>query len=299
MYITITGELGSGKSTVAKLLVQEHGFTYYSTGSIQREIAKEKGITTLELNQLMTNDINNEYDKIIDDKTIEISREKVGQDLVFDSRMAWHFVEKSFKVYVVVDNYVAANRVITAGRGKEEQYSSVEEAAKSLQKRKQLEDQRFAEMYAVNTTDFSNYDLIIDSSSISPEELMEIVLERAKKDSGKQEIYLSPLRLFPTHAVQDINSDRVTELTGSEDNTPIEVIEHNHFYYIVKGHHRLCAQIRKGAKLVPVTILKIDNIGYIENYKIREEDIVKISKENYCAWEDFNRIKFFSYPDET
>ena len=297
MYITITGELGSGKSTVAKLLVQEHGFAYYSTGSIQREIAKDMGITTLELNQLMTNDINNEYDKMIDDKTIEISRNNTEMDLVFDSRMAWHFVDKSFKVYVVVDNSVAANRVITAGRGKEEQYASVEEAAKSLQKRKQLEDQRFAEMYAVNTTDFSNYDLIIDSSSITPEELMEIVYERAGKNSGKQEIYLSPLRLFPTHTVQDINSDRVAELADSEDDTPIEVIEHDHFYYIVKGHHRLCAQVRKGAKLVPVTILKIDDIGYVENYKKRAEDIIKLSKEAYSDWEDFNDIKFFGYPN--
>ena len=297
MYITITGELGSGKSTVAKLLVQEHGFSYYSTGSIQREIAKDMGITTLELNQLMTNDINNEYDKIIDDKTIEISRENLDKDLVFDSRMAWHFVDKSFKVYVVVDNSVAAKRVITAGRGKEEQYASVEEAAKSLQKRKQLEDQRFAEMYAVNTTDFSNYDLIIDSSSITPEELMEIVYERARKNSGRQEIYLSPLRLFPTHSVQDINSDRVDELANSEDDTPIEVIEYNHVYNIVKGHHRLCARIRKGAKLVPVTILNIDDIGYIDNYKKRAEDIVKLSKESYSAWEDFNGIKFFGYPD--
>ena len=297
MFITITGELGSGKSTVAKLLVQEHGFTYYSTGSIQREIAKEKGITTLELNQLMTNDINNEYDKMIDDKTIEISREKVGQDLVFDSRMAWHFVEQSFKVYVVVDNYVAANRVITAGRGQEEQYGSVEEAAKSLQKRKQLEDQRFAEMYAVSTTDFSNYDLIIDSSSISPEELMGIVLEKAKKDTGKQEIYLSPLRLFPTKPVKDINSDQAAGPADSGDDAPIEVIEHNHFYYIVSGHHRLCAQIRGGAKLVPVTILRIDDIGYVEKYKKRVEDLVKLPKEIYVDWENLNNIKFFSYPE--
>ena len=31
MHITITGRLGSGKSTVAKIIVAEHGYTYYST----------------------------------------------------------------------------------------------------------------------------------------------------------------------------------------------------------------------------------------------------------------------------
>ena len=41
MHITITGRLGSGKSTVAKLIVENHGYTYYSTGNIMRELAAE------------------------------------------------------------------------------------------------------------------------------------------------------------------------------------------------------------------------------------------------------------------
>ena len=32
MFITITGELGSGKTTIAKILNQEYGFVFYSTG---------------------------------------------------------------------------------------------------------------------------------------------------------------------------------------------------------------------------------------------------------------------------
>ena len=44
MHITITGRLGSGKSTVAKLIVAEHGYTYYSTGNITRALAAEAGI---------------------------------------------------------------------------------------------------------------------------------------------------------------------------------------------------------------------------------------------------------------
>ena len=43
--ITISGMLGSGKSTVAKLLAQKLGYEYYSTGNAQREIAKKKAMT--------------------------------------------------------------------------------------------------------------------------------------------------------------------------------------------------------------------------------------------------------------
>lgn len=299
MFITITGELGSGKTTVAKLLNQEYGFDIYSTGSIQREIAKEKGITTLELNQLMSNDINNIYDKMIDEKTIELSQNNVGKDIVFDSRMAWHFVEKSFKVYVTVDSYVAANRVIMADRGKEEQYDSLEEAAGSLLKRKRLEDSRFAEIYSVNTTDFSNYNLIIDSTSISPDLLAEFVFEKAKSENEKQEIYLSPQRLFPTRTIQDINRNYVMNLKDNADNTPIEIIEFDNYYFIVDGHHRVCSKIQTGEKIVPVTILKTNDKGYVEKYNKRAEEIVRMSKESYYDWENFNEIKFFGYPDLT
>ena len=50
--ITISGMLGSGKSTVAKILAQKLDYGYYSTGNAQREIAQKRGLTTLELNQL-------------------------------------------------------------------------------------------------------------------------------------------------------------------------------------------------------------------------------------------------------
>ena len=43
MKISITGDLGSGKSTVAKQLAKDLGFDYISTGTIFREIAKEYG----------------------------------------------------------------------------------------------------------------------------------------------------------------------------------------------------------------------------------------------------------------
>lgn len=297
MFITITGELGSGKTTIAKILNQEYGFDFYSTGSIQREIAKEKGITTLELNQQMSNDVNNAYDKMIDDKTVEISQKNIQKNIVFDSRMAWHFVEKSFKVYVTVDSYMAANRVVMADRGAEECYHSIEEAASSLLKRKRLEDSRFADIYSVNTTDFTNYNLIIDSTFILPNELAKFVFEKAKNQSVEQEIYLSPQRLFPTQTIRDINPDYVMELKHNVDNKPIDVIDYKGFYFIIDGHHRVCSKIQMGEKLVRVKILNINNKGYVEKYNKKMEEIVRIPKGCFYDWEDFNAMRFLGYPD--
>lgn len=296
MFITITGELGSGKTTVARILNQEYGFDFYSTGSIQREIAKEKGITTLELNQLMSNDVNNIYDKMIDDKTVEISRKNAGKDLVFDSRMAWHFVERSFKVYVTVDPYMAAQRVIRAGRGVEEQYGSFEEAAESLRKRKQLEDSRFAEIYSVRTTDFSNYDLIVDSTFITPEELADIILEKARGENAGQQVYLSLQRLLPTKMLQDIDAERTAGREETAVDEPVEAVEFQHFYYIVHGHHRVSAGLLAKEKLIPVKLLRVDSQGYVEKYHQKAEDIAALSHECCRDWEERHAMKFLGYP---
>ncbi|MCM1048406.1 MAG: cytidylate kinase family protein [Clostridiales bacterium] len=295
MYITITGELGSGKSTVANLLCDKYGFTKYSTGTIQREIAKEKGITTLELNQQMSNDVNNKYDSMIDNKTVEISRANIGKDIVFDSRMAWHFVEQSFKVYVTVDIHVAANRVIMADRGQEEHYDSLEEAAKSLIKRKQLEDSRFAQIYFVNTTDFDNYDLIVDSTVLTPSELAEFIIEKAKAESYKHEVFLSPQRLYPTCSVNDVKSGSTGEPQG-DTGEAIDVAVHEGFYYIISGHGMVYDKIKSGEKLIRANVYHADDNGMVGKFGKNIEELVKRPEENYREWEEYTGVKFLAYP---
>ena len=63
-HIAITGDLGSGKSSVAKIICQKAGYDYFSTGSLQRKLAAEKGMNTLELNYL--SEKTNEIDDYID-----------------------------------------------------------------------------------------------------------------------------------------------------------------------------------------------------------------------------------------
>ena len=92
-HITITGDLGSGKSTIAKLLCEKLDFKYFSTGNIQRELSKKEGLNTLEMNYLAEK--NEEIDKYIDNLTSAINNETTAH--VLDSRMAWHFIENSFK----------------------------------------------------------------------------------------------------------------------------------------------------------------------------------------------------------
>ena len=56
MLISITGRLGSGKSTVCNIMKERYGFEIFSTGVINREFARRLGITTLELNKRLKED---------------------------------------------------------------------------------------------------------------------------------------------------------------------------------------------------------------------------------------------------
>lgn len=200
MHITITGNLGSGKSTICRLLSEKYKFEVYSTGKVQRELARKMNMSTLELNQLMRTD--QHYDRMIDDETARISRENKDKDIIFDSRLAWNFVEHSFKVFVSVSLEVAAARVMNDKRGEEERYTDINEAKKLLAERAATEKIRYKEIYNINYMDLSNYDLVIDNTYCTPEKISEIIyreaLEFEENPWTETKILVSPKRLiFP------------------------------------------------------------------------------------------------------
>lgn len=214
MHITITGNLGSGKSTVARILSEKYNFEVYSTGKIQREIAKQMNLSTLELNQLMMSD--RSYDHMIDDETARISRENKDKNIIFDSRLAWHFAEYSFKVFVSVSLDVAAERIMNDQRGTVEKYSSLEEARRLLAERARTESIRYKDIYNLNYMDFSNYDLIIDSTYSDPETIADIIMEEAKAYYENPR-YTSKMLVSPKRLSFDENSKENKNLNNLAD----------------------------------------------------------------------------------
>ncbi len=174
MLISITGKLGSGKSTICGILSEKYGYEIFSTGSINREVARKLGITTLELNERLK--IDHSLDDEIDSTVTRLSIEKKDEKLIFDSRMAWHFAKDTFKIFLTIDPMEAARRVMLNQRGAEERYESVEEACAGLIKRGNVERERFIQIYGVDYFDNNNYNLIVDTTSRTPEEIVNIIM---------------------------------------------------------------------------------------------------------------------------
>ena len=177
--ISIAGDLGSGKSTIAKRLAETLNYSYFSTGSLFRKLAAERGMDVLQLNILSETD--KSIDKYVDDNLRAIN---AGNDLnyILDSRMAWHFVPKSFKVYATVKPEIAAQRVLEdKARFNEPEAFDLQERVQTLIERQNVENRRYKSIYGVDCRSFANYDLVIDTSNCSVEELTERILTTYQK----------------------------------------------------------------------------------------------------------------------
>jgi len=169
--ISITGDLGSGKSTVSNLLRKRLNYKYIYTGNIQREIAKRYNMTTLELNKYA--ETHPEIDEEIDATFKSLSD---SNHLIVDSRLAWFFIPKSFKIFLKTDLTVSANRILEDNLREMENYASTEAAIRNIIARKESEHKRYTELYGIDSLNLSNFDLIIDTSYITAEEVAETII---------------------------------------------------------------------------------------------------------------------------
>ncbi len=176
MIITIAGTAGSGKSTVGKKLAKKLGYKHYSMGDFQRIIAGEKGISIIELGKLEEKD--KSIDLLVDKKQKELGKKE--NNFVIDSRLGFHFIPKSIKIFIDADLKERARRIF-ADNNRKESYKSIEDTARGIRKREESEKKRYKRYYGVNHLDKDNYDLLIDSTNCSPDRILKIILQYLKQ----------------------------------------------------------------------------------------------------------------------
>lgn len=89
----------------------------------------------------------------------------------------WYAVPESFKIYLKVDINVAVERAFCdQARKQTEPYATKEEAKQKILYRHKEETKRWLEEYGVDRDDMSNYDLVIDTTHLKPEDICKCVI---------------------------------------------------------------------------------------------------------------------------
>lgn len=239
--ITIAGDLGSGKSTVANHLISNINYRIESAGLIFRRLAEQHGMTAKEFNQFIES--NPKYDNMVDDTIKEMGAKE--ENIIFDSRLAWYFVPKSFKIYMYVDVDTATERIFNDTGRVSESYSDMTTAKKEIIERRQSEVLRYKTFYNIDINNFKNYDFIIDTSHATKDEVNEAVLSNFRafeKGEAYDRILLSPKNL-------DITENDTENNVKASD---IEVVKRDGKFYVLKGHDAVKTAVEQGKNLVAI-----------------------------------------------
>ena len=174
--IAITGNIASGKSKVVRKIASKLGMNTYFASNEFRKLARENNMDLATFDAYVEN--NPEIDREIDTKMAAYINSH--DNLVVDSRLAWHFAKDAFKVCITVDLDVAASRLAkdATNRNIEDKYESIECAKIAIVKRQCYERERYINEYGIDIVDYSNYDLVIDSTNMSAEEIANMIIEK-------------------------------------------------------------------------------------------------------------------------
>lgn len=175
MIITMSGKAGSGKGTVSKILAEKLWYQHISIGAMKRELAATMGLTISEFNALGEKPENREkfdlkyeeYQKWLD----------VNEPIILDSRLSFYCQPKAFKVYLDVSDEEAARRIFADKERTGDTYGSEEEVLAMIKKRNVNDAKRYMDLYGVDMTDMNNFDLVIDTTKITPQQAADEIIE--------------------------------------------------------------------------------------------------------------------------
>ncbi|MDD1772996.1 MAG: AAA family ATPase [Methanomassiliicoccales archaeon] len=170
MRITISGPPGSGKTTICKMLSDRLGIECVISGAIFREMAEEQGLSLSKFGSLCEVDF--KYDRLLDERMLRIAEAK--RDVLLEGRLTAHMLHRNgipaYKIFLGASLAVRAKRI--AGReGIDEN-----EARRSIIEREKCEAKRYEGCYGIDLADKSVYDLVIDTSDLTPEQVSDMIV---------------------------------------------------------------------------------------------------------------------------
>jgi len=181
MLITISGEPGSGKTTVAKLLSAQLGLPHVYAGDLYRQEARRRGMTLEEFNALCERD--HSIDRTLDAEMIGIAERG---NVILEGRLAGFFARErqlpAMKVWLTASEEVRARRVAQRESGDSRRLLEVNRT------RHESDVKRYRQIYGADLGDRSIYDVVLSSDDRTPEQLAEELTRAARRHFGQEQV---------------------------------------------------------------------------------------------------------------
>lgn len=183
MLITIWWKAGSGKGTVSKLLAKELGYEIISVWDMKRKLAADMWINIIEFNKMWDNPENaKEFDLKYEEYQQSL---KLSDNIILDSRLGFYAQPKAFKILLDVDEEIAWERIFKAKR-ETDKHTTKKHAIAEVKERNANDEARYKKLYNIDLWDPNNYNLVIDTSERTPEEVLQIILDEFKAYKWKK-----------------------------------------------------------------------------------------------------------------
>lgn len=170
--IAVAGAPGTGTTTLCRLLSARLGLPHVYAGQFFRQMAKEHGMDLVRFGEYAEQ--HPEIDQQLDARMIEVARKR---GVVLEGRMvAWQLAKAEaggLKVLLEAPEDVRAQRV-----AHREGVGAVENILVENRHREASEAKRYREYYGFDPNDPRHYDLVIDSSAKTPEQIADVVVAR-------------------------------------------------------------------------------------------------------------------------
>lgn len=178
MRITISGPPGSGKTTVCRIVAKKLHLETVISGDIFRQLAKESAMSLADFGSMCESDP--AVDRRLDERMVEIARCK--DDLLLEGRLTAHMLTRhsipAFRVFMGADLDVRAARVA------EREGGTAAQRREEIIEREECEARRYLAYYDIDILDRTIYDLVIDTTCMTPEQVAELICEAAVAHHG-------------------------------------------------------------------------------------------------------------------
>ena len=164
--VAISGKSGCGNTTVSSMLAEKLGIKLINYTF--RQLAAEKGLTLAEVIENAKKD--DSYDITVDTRQVDLARQ---ESCILGSRLAiWMLKEANLKVYLLADPEVRAKRILNREGG------NLQEIIDFTSMRDNEDSRRYMKLYQIDNSNYEFADLIIDTSVNTPEQIVNIILEK-------------------------------------------------------------------------------------------------------------------------